>query len=65
MPDLADKHLAWIDQQLAEAKEKAATHVLVFQHIPFFLREVNEQKEYFNLEHELRIRMLDKFADAG
>lgn len=65
MPDLAKEHLAWIDEQLVQAKEKSATHVLIFQHIPFFLREANEEKEYFNLEKQFRRSMLDKFADAG
>ncbi|XP_022693957.1 serine/threonine-protein phosphatase CPPED1-like isoform X1 [Varroa jacobsoni] len=65
VPDLAKEHLAWIDEQLVQAKEKSATHVLIFQHIPFFLREANEEKEYFNLEKQFRHSMLDKFADAG
>ena len=37
----------------------------MFQHIPWFLKNPDEDKEYFNIEVGLRKRMLDKFYDAG
>jgi len=63
--DLAETHMKWIDEQLAHAKAKAATHILVFQHIPFFLQSFDEAKQYFNLENSFRMMMLDKFVSAG
>ncbi|XP_003745368.1 serine/threonine-protein phosphatase CPPED1 [Galendromus occidentalis] len=63
--DLADAHLKWIDEQLAHAKSKAATHIFVFQHIPFFLESFDEAKQYFNLDNPFRLTMLDKFESAG
>ncbi|OQR67352.1 calcineurin phosphoesterase domain-containing protein 1-like [Tropilaelaps mercedesae] len=65
VPDLAEQHMLWIDRQLAVAKEKAATHVVIFQHIPFFLQKATEEKQYFNLDPAFRLRMLDKFVEAG
>ena len=37
----------------------------MFQHIPWFLREPNEQDDYFNITTEPRLRMLKKIKDAG
>lgn len=63
--ELAQEQDSWLDQQLAEAQRSGARHVVVFQHIPWFLRQHNEDKEYFNIVPELRLRMLKKFHDAG
>ena len=40
-------------------------HTVVFQHIPWFLKEPDEDKDYFNIEHTLRKKMLNKFHDGG
>lgn len=61
--ELAAEQDRWLDEVLTKAKE--FKHVVVFQHIPWFLRHPDEQKEYFNIELDLRLRMLDKFHDAG
>lgn len=61
--ELAAEQDRWLDEVLAKVKD--FKHAILFQHIPWFLREPDEEKEYFNIEQELRIRMLDKFYDAG
>jgi len=62
--DLAQEQDDWLDDILKnEAKE--AKHTFVFQHIPWFLKNPDEDKEYFNIEVGLRKKMLDKFYDAG
>ena len=61
--DLAQKQDAWLDEILKEAK--VAKHTFVFQHIPWFLKDPDEDKEYFNIEVGLRKKMLDKFYEAG
>jgi UDP-2,3-diacylglucosamine pyrophosphatase LpxH len=63
-PDMAEEQDKWLDGQLALAKSKAK-HTIVFQHIPWFLKDPDEAKEYFNIENGLRKKMLDKFYDAG
>ena len=61
--DLAAEQDRWLDEILKRAKD--FKHTIVFQHIPWFLREPGEEKEYFNIEYELRLKMLDKFCNAG
>ncbi|KAH7949242.1 hypothetical protein HPB49_006630 [Dermacentor silvarum] len=63
--ELALEQDVWLDQQLAEAQQTDAKYVVVFQHIPWFLRRFDEEKEYFNIVLELRLRMLEKFHQAG
>ncbi|XP_075724744.1 serine/threonine-protein phosphatase CPPED1 isoform X2 [Rhipicephalus microplus] len=65
VPDLAHEQEVWLDEQLAEAQRTGAKHVVVFQHIPWFVRNFDEDKMYFNFDPELRLRMLDKFHKAG
>ena len=61
--ELAAEQDEWLDLLLKDVKNYK--HAIVFQHIPWFLIEPNEEKQYFNIELESRIRMLDKFHDAG
>lgn len=63
--ELEEEHSSWLDQQLEEAKSGGYKHVIVFQHIPWFLRHPDEEKEYFNIVMDLRQKMLEKFHHAG
>ncbi|XP_077980685.1 serine/threonine-protein phosphatase CPPED1-like [Glandiceps talaboti] len=63
--DLKENHDAWIDDQLAAAQTSGCKHLVIFQHIPWFLKDADEEKEYFNIDKELRLKMLDKFQKAG
>ncbi|KAL1426978.1 hypothetical protein MTO96_003274 [Rhipicephalus appendiculatus] len=65
VPELAREQDVWLDEQLAEVQRTGAKHVVVFQHIPLFVRNYDEDKIYFNFDPELRLRMLDKFHKAG
>ncbi|KAF4106658.1 hypothetical protein G5714_012648 [Onychostoma macrolepis] len=40
-------------------------HVLVFQHIPLFLRTPDEEDDYFNLQRGIRERLIQRFKQAG
>ncbi|CAG2114756.1 unnamed protein product, partial [Medioppia subpectinata] len=63
---LYDEQDQWIDKQLLEAKAGNYKHVVVFQHIPWFLNDINEPlDEMFNIENVTRHRMVDKFHAAG
>nr|XP_034986485.1 serine/threonine-protein phosphatase CPPED1 [Zootoca vivipara] len=55
----------WLQQQLAMAEARKCRHAVVFQHIPLFLREPNEDHDYFNLEKSIRHELLEKFRKAG
>ena len=63
--DLAAEQDSWLDQELQNAKNEGCKHILVFQHIPWFLFHPEEEKEYFNMEITLRKKMLEKFHKAG
>ena len=45
--------------------EKSAKHKVIFQHIPWFLKTPDEPKEYFNIDIELRKKMLTKFKSSN
>lgn len=63
--DEFEKHDLWVEEQLKIAESKECTHCVVFQHIPWFIHKADEEKEYFNIEPNMRSRMLTKFKKAG
>ncbi|XP_025898740.1 serine/threonine-protein phosphatase CPPED1 isoform X2 [Nothoprocta perdicaria] len=64
-PDLRQAQDMWLNGQLAAAQERKCKHVIVFQHIPLFLRTPEEEDDYFNLEKSVRQEILVKFHKAG
>jgi 3',5'-cyclic AMP phosphodiesterase CpdA len=58
-------HEDWMEEQLRLAGERGVAHIVVFQHIPWFLREWDEEKVYFNVEKELRLKKLEELHKAG
>ncbi len=40
--ELHEEQDKWIDEKLKEAKNGLHKHVIVFQHIPWFLHNINE-----------------------
>lgn len=40
-------------------------HILVFQHIPLYLKNPDEEEDYFNLQKGVRQKLLDRFRKAG
>lgn len=63
--DLAKEQDTWLDHQLDEAKSGGYRHVVVFQHIPWFLKDLDEKKVIFNIQRDVRKKMLEKFHKAG
>lgn len=62
---LAAEQERWLEEQLEVVRREKPQHAVVFQHIPWFLRSPEEEKEYFNMEIGLRTTMLEKFHAAG
>ena len=56
---------AWFKAELAKAKASGTKHIIVFQHISFFLKEANEPDQYFNIETPVRARYLKLMHDSG
>ena len=65
VPEEFEKQEKWLDEQLVVSQSKECTHCVMFQHIPWFLKEPNEQDDYFNITQDTRLRMLKKLKEAG
>ncbi|KAM6244132.1 serine/threonine-protein phosphatase CPPED1 isoform 2-T2 [Spheniscus humboldti] len=64
-PDLKQAQDVWLNEQLAVAEKHKCKHIIVFQHIPLFLRKPDEDHNYFNLEKSVRREIMEKFHKAG
>lgn len=56
-PDEAAKQEEWLRNTLSHAS--ADQQIIVFQHIPYFLKDANEKDEYFNIPSAPRKKYLD------
>jgi hypothetical protein len=63
LPEEAAKMEAWFRTELAKAQRDK--HVIVFQHIPFFLKDANEEDRYENIPRETRQRYLKMLHEYG
>ena len=65
VPDLYKAHEDWLKKVLDLPARKQAKHTIIFQHIPWFINDPEEEKEYFNLEPSLRQEKLEMLHAAG
>jgi len=65
VPEEAAKMEAWLRAELAKARQTGVRHMIVFQHIPFFLKDPGEEDQYFNIPHETRLRYLKLLHEFG
>jgi len=65
VPELYEKHEEWLESELRAAADRGVAHIVVFQHIPWFVEKSDEEKMYFNVEKELRMKKLEQFFLAG
>ena len=61
----AAKMEAWFKTELEKAKQSGARHILVFQHIPPFVKEPSEPVTYDSYPLETRARYLKLLHDYG
>jgi 3',5'-cyclic AMP phosphodiesterase CpdA len=59
------EQLSWFKKELETAKASGAPHIIVFQHHPLFLDNVNERDQYGNFPIDRRRPMLELMHDAG
>ncbi|XP_033467610.1 serine/threonine-protein phosphatase CPPED1 [Epinephelus lanceolatus] len=67
-PHLKEAQEIWLEEQLSRASsstEPKPKHILVFQHIPLYLKSPDEEDDYFNLQRVVRQGLLDRFKKAG
>jgi serine/threonine-protein phosphatase CPPED1 len=60
----ADKQEQWLKRQLAKAKSDGK-RIVIFGHIPFFLKSADEADQYFNIPKQHRARYLALFHQYG
>jgi len=65
VPDEAAKMEAWFKAELEKAKRDGVRHLIVFQHIPFFLKDPNEPDDYFVVPPATRQRYLKLLHQYG
>jgi 3',5'-cyclic AMP phosphodiesterase CpdA len=65
VPGEAAKMEAWLKSGLAKAKADGVKRVVVFQHIPFFVKEPDEPDVYDNIPKATRHRYLDLLHEYG
>jgi serine/threonine-protein phosphatase CPPED1 len=65
VPEEAAKMEAWFRGELERVKLAGATHIIVFQHIPFFLKTADEADGYFNIPKPVRERYLRLLHEYG
>jgi len=61
----ADKQESWLKSELVKARASGAPHIVVFQHISFFLEKPDEPAQYFNIPIPQRRRYLALLKAAG
>jgi 3',5'-cyclic AMP phosphodiesterase CpdA len=64
-PEEAAKQEKWLASELAAARTSGVPWIVVFQHIPFFVREPDEPDDYFNIPRAARGRYLDLLKRSG
>lgn len=57
VPDEAAAQEDWLRNTLSHAA--SGQEIIVFQHIPYFLKEANEKDDYFNIPRAARTKYLD------
>ena len=65
VPEEAAKMEHWFRAELANAKSSGAKQIIVFQHIPFFLKDAGEADDYFNIPPDVRARYLKLMHEYG
>lgn len=64
VPELAQKHEQWLNEELESARQ-SRSRVIVFQHIPWFLNDPDEESNYFSIEPNVRKVWLERFKNSG
>ncbi|HXS96904.1 MAG TPA: metallophosphoesterase [Candidatus Limnocylindrales bacterium] len=58
VPAEASKMEGWFAAELAKARAENSGRIIVFQHIPLFLKDPDEADQYFNIPKDVRARYL-------
>ncbi len=64
-PEAADRQKKWLIKTLQDARANPEVQIVVFQHVPYFLDNPDEDDGYFNIPKATRREYLDLLKDAG
>ena len=64
-PEAARQQEEWLEKTLVGAKSSPDRQIVVFQHIPYFIKDPNEVEGYFNIPQPARRKYLDLLENAG
>jgi 3',5'-cyclic AMP phosphodiesterase CpdA len=64
-PEEAARQEKWLEAELATAKQAGVRQIVVFQHIPFFVKTADEADSYFNIPQATRGRYLELLKRSG
>ncbi|HZQ54734.1 MAG TPA: metallophosphoesterase [Bryobacteraceae bacterium] len=64
-PSAAKAQEEWLVKTLQEAPSNPQSQIVVFQHIPFFLKSADEPDDYFNIPKPTRRKYLDLLEESG
>jgi 3',5'-cyclic AMP phosphodiesterase CpdA len=64
-PAATTAQLAWLNKTLVAPAAEAATQVVVFQHIPYFMHQAGEANSYYNLPLSVRATYLNLLISSG
>jgi serine/threonine-protein phosphatase CPPED1 len=65
VPEEAAKMESWLRSELERVKLTGVKHIIVFQHISFFLKDAGEEDQYFNIPKVVRQRYLRLLHEYG
>jgi predicted MPP superfamily phosphohydrolase len=65
VPGEAAKMEKWFRDELERVKLTGVKHIIIFQHIPFFLKTPDDKDEYFNIPKPVRERYLHILHEYG
>ena len=63
--NITDDQNRWLISQLEVAKSGRYEHSIIFQHIPYFVKQPDEPKIYYTFSEDIRQELLEKFHKAG
>jgi len=61
-PELQQAQEQWLEKILSDLAVTKPKHVLIFQHIPWFIYEEDEDRGYFNIPPDVRKGWLDRIS---
>lgn len=64
-PKAARQQEEWLERTLAGARSNPQRQIVIFQHIPFFIKSPDESEGYFNIPQPARRKYLDLLEKAG